>query len=139
VAIADDLCSLFAMVLGSVKGHVSKFRILLTSAQLSTANALSEALRSSSTLFPHIHDLAYSLLSDCHTATAEDKFECVHVRHIILSHLHPDGTFSTPSAISSAISRKKWHMRATGTFESVEQKENYKRKMFGYAFQVISG
>jgi hypothetical protein len=135
--IADDLCSLMSMVLRSLLEPVANFRLLLTPAQLETAQALYAGLNSSKPPFNLVHDMAYSLLTDCHPETADDKFECIQVRHIILSQLRAEGVFASPLAISSSISRKKWHMRATGTFEAYLRKDEFKRKMFGYVLQLM--
>jgi hypothetical protein len=119
------------MVLRSVTDPIPGFRISLTDTQDQFVEVLLAGLDSSMNLFEAIHDLSYSLLSDCHPDAFENKFECVQIKHIILSQLRAGGVFASPLAISSAISRKKWHMRATGTLEASYQKDQYEQKMFG--------
>jgi hypothetical protein len=120
------------MVARSILHPVPNFDVFLTSMQSKTIQLLIEKLDSSVDLFSRIHDAAYALLTDCHESVYSNKFECLHIKHLILSQLRPGGVFATPSAISSMISRKKWHMRATGTLEAYIEKDKYTQKMFGY-------
>jgi hypothetical protein len=119
------------MVARSILHPVPNFNVFLSSLQSKTIRLLIEKLDSVD-LFSRIHDAAYALLTHCHESVYSNKFECVHIKHLILSQLRPGGVFATSSAISSTISRKKWHMRATGTLEAYNEKDKYTQKMFGY-------